>query len=63
LLLDSASYKRIFHDMVAMHERSRRTAWQDWKQDHWLAQAAFSLFLAVLAVWLVILYRGCPLAF
>jgi hypothetical protein len=38
LLLDSASYKHIFLDMVALRERSRRTAWQDWKHDHWLAQ-------------------------
>jgi hypothetical protein len=61
LLLDSAFYKRIFLDML--HEHSRRTAWQDWKQDNWVTQVAFGLFLAALVVWLVILYRGYPLAF
>jgi len=63
LLLDSAFYKRIFLDMAASREHSRRTAWQDWKQDNWVTQVAFGLFLAALVVWLVILYRGYPLAF
>jgi succinate dehydrogenase hydrophobic anchor subunit len=49
--------------MMLLRERSRRSAWDDWKKDNWLAQAAFGLFLALLAVWLIVLYRGAPLAF
>jgi uncharacterized membrane protein YhdT len=44
--------------METLHERTRRTGWQDRKQDHWLAQVAFGLCLLALAVWLVVLYRG-----
>jgi len=40
LLLDPFSYKRIFLDMVALRERSRRTAWQNWKHDYWLAECS-----------------------
>jgi len=49
--------------MGLLHERSRRSAWEDWEKDHWLAQATFGLFLAGLAGWLIVLYRDAPLAF
>ena len=50
-------------NMILLRERPRRSAWEDWKKDHWLAQTAFGLFLAVLAVSLIVLYRSAPLAF
>ena len=50
-------------NMILLRERSRRPAWEEWEKDHWLVQAAFGLFLAALAVSLIVLYRGAPLAF
>ncbi len=46
--------------MVMLRERSRRSIWEDWRKDHWLAQSAFGLFLTALAVGLVVLSRGVP---
>jgi uncharacterized membrane protein YesL len=44
--------------MMTLRKPARRTAWQEWKKDHWLARAAFGLFLVTLAVWLVVLHLG-----
>lgn len=48
-MLDFGIRAGIFFDMEALRERTRHTAWQEWKQDHWLAQAAFGLCLLALA--------------
>jgi hypothetical protein len=62
-VLDFDCREGIFLDMETLRKRTSRTAWQDWKQDHWLAQAAFGLCLVALAVSLVVLYEGYPIAF
>jgi hypothetical protein len=62
-VLDFDRREGIFLDMETLRKRTSRTAWQDWKQDHWLAQAAFGLCLLALAVWLVVLYQGYQIAF
>jgi len=57
-MLDFGIRAGIFFDMEALRKRTRQTAWQEWKHDHWLAQAAFGLCLLALAGWLVVLYHG-----
>jgi hypothetical protein len=53
----------LFLDMETLRKRTSPSAWQDWKRDHWLAQAAFGLCLVALAGWLVMLYRGYSVDF
>ncbi len=43
--------------------RSRSSEHEDTKNDHWLAQASFGLFVAGLMVCLVALYLGGPVDF
>ncbi len=49
--------------MILFDARSRRSAREGLKKDHWLAQTGFGLFLAGLVVWLVVLYRDAPFVF
>lgn len=52
----------IIDAMIMFRDRSHGSVQQD-RQDHWLAQASFGLFVAGLMVCLVALYLGGPVDF